>query len=345
MKNLPLKLAILIAFLPLFTGCEQAVEQLVLTQLEQQEATRDRLFEKDKISIVTCGTNSPIPSGSSVESCTAIFVNGQFLLFDAGNGSLTSMIGSMLPVAEIKAIFLTHFHSDHWADLAEVIDRSWILGRRSITPIYGGPGVEQIVNDTTKAYSLEYSYRTAHHGEEYMPPEWVGVNPTTINVSGEESAVVYENEGVVVTAFNVNHPPIEPALGFKITYGGKTIVISGDTTETPTLAAQSENADVLVSEVMNLEYVRMAEKIFAENGYDANAKIFHDIQDYHIGTEKLAELAQTAGVKKLILTHLAPNLDSDQIMDTLFTNPIKRIYKGELSVARDGNTYVIELDD
>lgn len=344
MKHALLKAAIFSSSLFILAGCEQAVEQLVLTQMEQQQSTRDMLFETDKIRIVTCGTSSPIPSGSAVESCTAVFINEQFLLFDAGNGSLNSMENSMLPLAEISAIFLTHFHSDHWADLAEVIDRSWIMGRRSITPIYGGPGVEQIVDDTTKAYSLEYSYRTAHHGEDYMPPEWVGVNPTTINVSGENTTVVYENDGVVVTAFNVNHPPIEPSLGFKITYAGKTIVISGDTTETPALATQSANADVLVSEVMNMEYVQMAEKIFTENGYDANAKIFHDIQDYHIGTEQLAELAEEASVKHLVLTHLAPNFDSDQVMDTLFANPIKKIYKGDLSVARDGDIYEVELE-
>ena len=63
-------------------------------------------------------TNSPIPFGSSVESCTAVFVNGKFLLFDIGNGALNSMEESQLPLPELAALFLTHFHSDHWADIS-----------------------------------------------------------------------------------------------------------------------------------------------------------------------------------------------------------------------------------
>ena len=336
---------LLLPAIPLFcfTGCEQAVEKFILTTLEAQQATRDNLFRKDRISIVTCGTSSPMPGGSSVESCTAVFVNGQFLLFDAGNGSLNSMEESMLPLPEISAMFVTHFHADHWADMAEVIDRSWLLGRRSVFPIYGGPGIEQIVTDTTRAYSLEYGYRTAHHGEDVMPPRWVEVVPQTISVSGADAVPVYENDGVVVSAFKVNHPPIEPALGYKISYRDKTIVISGDTTATQTLLEQSRDADVLVSEVMNLEYIEMAEAIFARNGYEANARIFKDVRDYHIGTEELAQLAQAAQVRHLVLTHLAPNLDNQQIMNVLFKAPIKKIYSGELSLARDGNIYVIDL--
>ena len=99
----------------------------------------------------------------------------------------------------------------------------------------------------------------------------------------------------------------------------------------------------MVSEVMNMEYITMAENIFAKNGYDANAKIFHDIREYHIGTDELAALAQSAQVSHLVLTHLAPNLDNRQIMETLYRLPMKKIYTGKLSIARDGDIYVIEL--
>ena len=344
MKYFFLRMTLVLPTLLCITGCEKVVEKALLAGLERQQAVRDELFREDKISIVTCGTNAPIPIGSSVESCTAVFVNGQFLLFDSGNGALNSMEDSMLPLPEITAMFLTHFHSDHWADMAEVIDRSWILGRRSILPIYGGPGVEQIVADATNAYALEYSYRTAHHGADIMPPEWVDVTANTINVTGSDAVIVYENDGVKVSAFNVNHPPIEPALGYKITFAGKQIVISGDTTATPTLVEQSMNADVLVSEVMNMEWIQMTQQVFANNGYEANAKIFLDIQDYHMGTEEVAEVAQSAGVKQLILTHLAPNLDNEQIMNMLFRDPVAKTYSGELFIARDGDTFVVNVD-
>ena len=177
-----------------------------------------------------------------------------------------------------------------------------------------------------------------------MPPKWVEVTANTIAVVGTNTTVVYENDGVVVTAFNVNHPAIEPALGYKISFGGKSVVISGDTTATQTLVDQSMDADILVSEVMNMEVISMAENIYQENGYDDLAKIFADVQDYHISTTELGNLAEKAKVKTLVLTHLAPNLDNEGVMDTLYVKPISKLYSGEIILARDGDTIVLDVD-
>lgn len=79
------------------------------------------------------------------------------------------MQASDLPLHELDAGFITHYHNDHYANLGDVMEWSWILGRRHILPVYGPTGIAQIVDGFQSAYELEWSYRTAHHGEEVMP--------------------------------------------------------------------------------------------------------------------------------------------------------------------------------
>ena len=97
---------------------------------------RAELLDPTKVTVVTCGTGGPFPS-QRAQSCLAVFVNGQFLLFYAGDRAQDSMEDLNLPVTDIDAMFLTHFHSDHIADLGEVMSRSWILGREKPLAVYG----------------------------------------------------------------------------------------------------------------------------------------------------------------------------------------------------------------
>jgi ribonuclease Z len=91
-------------------------------------------------------------ANEGAQTCTAIFVNGQFLLFDAGDGAMASMRASNLPLDEIDAVFITHYHNDHYSDLGDVMEWSWILGRRLILPVHGPTGITQIVDAFKAAY-------------------------------------------------------------------------------------------------------------------------------------------------------------------------------------------------
>ncbi|MCB9558445.1 MAG: MBL fold metallo-hydrolase [Deltaproteobacteria bacterium] len=312
------------------------IESQMAGRNETQARVRESLLDQEMMTVMICGSNSPIPSTPGAQACTAVFVNGQFLVFDAGAGAARSMEDLGLPVADISALFVTHFHNDHFADVGEVIQRSWVLGRRRKLPIYGGKGVDQLIAGFTGAYAYDYRYRTAHHGEAFMPSKAVDVAPNPIELAKGKSRVVYEKDGVVVTAFTVNHPPVEPALGYAVTFEGKKVVISGDTTDTETLRQQSIGADVLVSEVMNKEVVAGMEAISAKNGWDYNATVYHDIRSYHIDVHEVGELAKAGGVKTLVLTHAIPAVPQESAMQLWYALPIKQHYDGNLLIAHDG---------
>lgn len=336
---------------PVDAVCGEPPSPLSVAAEAQQRADRDaaaataaELDRRDAVTVVTCGTGTPIPSDRA-QSCTAVFANGLFLLFDAGDGAQRSMERLRLPVQEIDAVFVTHFHSDHIADIGEVISRSWILGRAAPLPIYGGESVERVVEGFNAVYVLDDNYRVAHHGEDILPPDVSRAVAQPIDDPGVAGRLVYERDGVAVRAFTVNHPPIEPALGYRVDYAGRSVVISGDTTATESLRGMSAGADVLVAEVLNEELTEAAECALERLGDTRNATLVRDIRTYHIGTVALGELATTAGVDTLVLTHLAPSFDNDDARaDAFFTAPVAAVFDGRLITARDGTRIVVPLD-
>lgn len=310
---------------------------------ETESLVRENLLDADLLTVMICGSGSPLPGTPGAQACTAVFANGQFLLFDAGDGAQHSMEELRLPIADLSAVFITHFHNDHYADLGEVIQRSWVQERRHKLPIYAGVGLEQVIDGISRTYDKDYGHREDHHGAAFLPKTGAQVEPHVFDLQEGESAVVYEKDGVVVTAFGVHHPPVEPALGYAVTYAGKKIVISGDTAYTDALKENSKDADVLVSEVMSHQAVTAMEAISASRGWYYNATVFRDIRDYHIDVPELGALAQASGVRTLILTHMIPNFDNATIQNLWYILPIQGLFSGNLRIARDGTTHRIRL--
>ena len=314
--------------------------------ISMQQARRDTAAELERTNVITvvlCGTGVPMEP-TRAQACTAVFVGGRFLLFDVGDGAKRSMDSLKLPFANLQAVFLTHYHSDHFADLGEVINRSWLTGRRRNLIIFGPQGLTKVVNGFLTSYSLENGYRTAHHGPEMMPPQYAGATPTEFEApTSDEPLLVYDQDGVVVKAFKENHPPVTPAVGYRIEYGDKVVVISGDTTTTQALLEQSRGADLLVSEVMNMDLVRQMEASAREGGFTFRANIFHAIYEFHMNVNDVGKLAEEAKVKRLALTHLMPPIFNNDQVNVYFKQPIQKLYHGEVFVGDDGLRIVIPL--
>jgi ribonuclease Z len=248
-----------------------------------------------------------------------------------------------LPVADLSAVFVTHFHSDHIADLGELISRSWILGRSKVLPVYGGPAVERIVDGFNLVYSPDEVYRRAHHGEAYFPPDTLPAEARRIVDASVDGTVVYNEADVVVRAYHVDHSPVAPALGYRVEYGGHSVGISGDTIDTPGLRALADSADVLVSEVMDKGFVLDTSCLFERLGNERYAAIFRDIRTYHIDVLELAQLSTDAKVGTLVLTHQVPSVPAAQAQ-VLFGAPIASIFDGRIVVAEDGTRVTIDVE-
>lgn len=320
-------------------------KQIERRRVEQQGVTDDlrrELLDPLRISVVTCGTASPVPSDRA-QACTAVFVAGKYFLFDVGDGAQPSIEALNLPDTELNAVFITHFHSDHIADLGEALSRSWIRGRTTPVTVYGPQGIEPIVAGFLQVYAGDVSYRNAHHGPSVLPQPSLQVTAQTIghSVTGE---VVYQQDEVTVKAFSVAHHPADPSVGYRIEYRGRVVAITGDTTDGSGVRALAANADILVSEVLDHGYNRDAACGLERAGDTRNAAIFRDIRGYHLGAETLGKMARETGVKTLMLTHLVPTISESDALDR-FAPLIKNGgFTGQLVVSKDGSTETIEVE-
>jgi ribonuclease Z len=241
-----------------------------------------------------------------------------------------------LNASSINALFLTHYHSDHISDLGELMLQHWSnSGVTEPLQIYGPPGVEEVVAGFLAAYQLDRGYRIDHHGADTMPPSGFGGVAHTFDLGNDlmSSEVVYEAGDVQVIAFNVDHPPVVPAVGFRVNYKDRSVVITGDTIYSDSLIQHSMGADLLVSDSLNHKMSQMV----ADAGADADnnlSSVAEDIQESHIRPEEAAVVAKEAGVPVLMITHVLPPVPD--FLRRPFLRDARSIYDGHLQMANDG---------
>jgi ribonuclease Z len=213
--------------------------------------------------------------------------------------------------------------------------QSWALGRPVPLRVYGPPGIEEVVAGFEQAYTPDTGYRVAHHGEELMPPGARPLQPRAIEVPAGGAAVVLEDGPLRVHAFAVDHSPVSPAYGYRIDFAGRSVVVSGDTMPSPTLAAIARDADLLVHEALAAHIVGAAERAASAAGNARRARIAHDIPGYHTTPVQAAEIASQADVKMLVLTHLVPPPDN-ALVRRLFLQGVADAWDGDVVLGADG---------
>ncbi len=304
----------------------------------ERQVTRNEMAKLDPkaLHVAFCGTGSPLPNKDRAAACTAVIAGGRVFVFDMGDGAGKNYALMGLPFDKIEGIWLTHLHSDHFEGLGPFALQRWV-GANSKTPLtLSGPaGTDKIAQGITLAYEIDHGFRTAHHGQDIAPPEGGSIVGTVIN-----PGVVYDRDGVKITAFPVNHAPVAPAFGYRLDWQGKSVTLSGDTAASPDLIAAAKNTDLLVHEVLSPRLVKLAEASLKRHNQPRRAKIMADIIDYHSSPEQAGDDATKAGAKALALSHIVPPLP--QILDGLITRPAAAHYSGPLWMMRDGDMLSIE---
>jgi ribonuclease Z len=291
----------------------------------------------DGLHAYMCGTGSPMPDAMRAGPCIAVLAGEQGFVFDAGSGAIRKLGRMGFPMERIEGAFLTHLHSDHIDGLGELMLQAWIAGGRSrALPIYGPPGTGQVVDGFNQAYQIDSTYRVAHHGPVIANPAGFGGEAIESPLPEDAiSQVAYEQKGVRITVFRVDHAPVTPAFGYRIDYKGRSIAISGDTVYSPDLVRTAKGADVLFHEALSMEMVAALGKKLGERQRTNQAQIMADIQDYHASPADAARAAKDAGVQALVLYHLVPPLPS-KLVEPLFLGDAPSRFSGTLKVGQDG---------
>lgn len=297
--------------------------------------------DKEHVRVLLCGTGSPEVSGARAQACTLVSAGGRMFLFDAGDGAVRSLLGSKVPVGQLERVFVTHFHSDHINDLGPLVNQTWIWGRKVPLVIEGPVGMKRVLAGLAEAYALDEQYRSANMPHLAATRAAAFADGREIATPGPGASVrVYDEGGVTIDAALVAHDPVRPALGYVLRYKGKKVFISGDTEVSPINFAAMQGADLVIHESYAAHMVRRAIPQMRALGMNFEAEVATRTIPYHADNWKLAEQAQQAGVKHLVLTHLIPWPDSF-IVRHMYTEGMAERFHGELTVGEDGMVIVL----
>ena len=293
------------------------------------------LDEEDTLKVVVCGSRSPLPSPGRAESCVLVEAGDDIYIFDLGNGSVNNLTQYQVPWPNVKAVLITHMHSDHMADLPDAHLQSWIQGRTSPLKVYGPEGINLVTKGFELAYSADYQYRNEHHGDDMLPMSIAGFDAIQII---NNQFIPNDTPGLEILPFVVDHYPVNSAFGFKISYKDRTVVISGDTIHDGSVQKYSQDVDLLVHSAISIDIVERMRGIAPIPQMD---KILFDIQDYHTSIEEAGEIARDANVEHLLIYHSIPT-PRNALMERVFFRPIEGIFEN-YSLSDDGTRVIMPV--
>jgi ribonuclease Z len=196
----------------------------------------------DPIRVTLLGTGTPRPLMDRFGPSILVEAGREKLIFDVGRGAMQRLFQVGVSYADITSVLLTHLHSDHTVGLPDLWLTGWLVSRRAKPlELWGPAGTRKMAAGLRSAYGFDLDIRVRN---DKVPAE--GGRLVAHDIAEQ---VVFDRNGVKVTAFLVDHGPVRPALGYRVDAGGHSVVLSGDTRYSPNLIAHAKDADLLIHEV------------------------------------------------------------------------------------------------
>ena len=197
------------------------------------------------IRVTLLGIGTPTPLADRFGPSTLVEAGAEKLVFDCGRGCPIRLWQKGVRLADVK-LFVTHLHSDHVNGIVDLWLTGWLPtpwgGRKAPFVMFGPEGTKNMAAHLEEAFMPDIRIRMA---DEKLPRDGARFDARDI-VPG----VVYEQNGVKVTAFEVDHgDEIKPAYGYRVDYRGRSVVLSGDTRLSQNVIKAATGADLLIHEV------------------------------------------------------------------------------------------------
>jgi ribonuclease BN (tRNA processing enzyme) len=277
-----------------------------------------------KTRLILLGTGGgPRPRKASSASAQVIIANDAAYVIDCGNGVARQMVMAGVPLASLRSVFITHHHSDHNADYGNLLWLAWTAGLRTRVDTWGPPPLEKMTKLFFEMNAYDINTRMADEGREPIVPL---VHAHEFSQGG----LVMQDENVKVSSALVHHPPVVPTFAYRFDSADRSIVISGDTTPSDNLIKLAQGADVLVHEAL---FVPGITDQFVARAPNA-ATLKQSIMSHHTSVEDAGRVAQQAGVKMLVLSHLIPP-DDPTISDQMWIDAARAHFKGPVIIGKD----------
>ena len=265
------------------------------------------------MNITLLGTGVPTPNPKRHGPAQLILAGDIKILIDCGSGTVNQLVNVGVMPPQINHVLITHHHSDHYIDLDHFVITRWIMGADQPLHIYGPIRQKKMVQDMLATHEYDLKIRVEHQGTNRSLPEVV------VHEIGEGEFL--DVDGLKAAAFLVEHPPVDPAFGFRLDTKSRSIVVSGDTRPCENVIKNAHNVDLLVHECMHsakAPFVQGGGWKSAEHRIDAMAR-------YHTFPDKLGLVARDARPKMLLTTHMVPFSEPWELREIIgreFSGPI-----------------------
>ena len=297
--------------------------------VHQSIAEEQSALGSESIKVTLLGTGTPQLNPRRMNYSTLIEAGDEVLLFDAGRAAMLQAKKSGANLKMLNKLFLTHLHSDHVVGIPDV----WLTGflapsfRAAPMNVWGPKGVENLTAGLRQAYDFDVNIRIKQYGGKRA----AGMEFASTTV---HDGYTYESNGVRVTAFEVQHTGPDTAYGYKIEYGGRSVVLSGDTIYDENVVKHAQGVDLLVHQVGYAPIEAIEQN-----------KVVARIMTLHTQPEQVAEILNTAKPKMAVLSHIVvfsskgPDLSAEgeeKMMEVL-----RQHYSGPVTLGQDLMTFEV----
>lgn len=275
-----------------------------------------------EITVTLLGTGSPVASMDRFGPSILVQAGTQTFVFDAGRGALQRLTQVAVTFDQVNALFLTHLHSDHVVGIPDLWLSGWLLSRRSEPlRVFGPTGTSAMMGHLKQAFEFDIRLRIE---DDKAPPAGSELRVTDIT-----QGVVYEAQGVRVIAFEVDHRPIVPAFGYRVEYGGRSVVLSGDTRFSTNLIKFAERADLLIHEVAD-----------GSDAYLAQNPNYAQVLAHHTRPQDVGKVFDAVKPKLAVYSHIVTRGVAAQDL----VKRTRETYSGPLVVGDDLMRFVVGRD-
>ena len=276
----------------------------------------------DSIVVTLLGTGTPNPRFDRLGPSTLVEAGGKRLLFDVGRATTVRLAQAGIRCGTVTDVFITHYHSDHTNGLPDLWLTCWLPplgGRGGPLRVWGPPGASDLVRGLQSAFA----------GDVKMRQRDEGLSERGIVLEAREftkDTVVFDEGGVRVSAFTVDHGDyLKPAVGYRIDYRGRSVVISGDTRPTANIVRYASNVDLLLHEVV---VVAPGARATASSAY---------VLAHHTSPTEAAKMFVQARPRLAVFTHIAqpPGPDGRGASADDVVGEVRRAYDGAVVLGED----------
>lgn len=290
-------------------------------------------------SFVTLGTmGGPVPSPTRSQPANALLHGNNAYLVDTGDGTVGQLTKAGVRLGQVRAIILSHLHADHTVGLSAILALRNQMTIPGVITVYGPPGTRTLVAGIVASMQPAAQAGYGIPGQRWTAPE------ATVQVLELTHGSIILVDGITVTTAQNSHYDFVSgsaddlqfkSLSFRFDLPERSIVYTGDTGPSEAVERLAKGADILVTEMIDVDTTMATVRKTSPNlSTDAVRDIVQHLTTHHLTSEQVADLANRAGVKKVVVTHFAGGTPDAAAM-TGYVRAIHGRFKGEVVLAND----------